>query len=437
MHAMPNALRRILPLAAVLGWLLPVLVPGSSAAAAQAEPAEPGAKRTEVSFSKDIKPLLEASCIQCHAKGKTKGGLSLESREALLKGGDTGPAAIPGKGKDSLIVQLVASTDADTVMPKKGSHWTPEQVGLLRAWIDTGMTWDEGVSFAKPRPMNLTPRAVALPAGADAHPLDRLLTAYFGSKGVAPSVAVVDDRLFARRAWLDAVGLLPPPAELEAFVADRDPDKRAKLVARLLADPYGYADHWLTFWNDLLRNDYKGTGFIDGGRSQITGWLYSALLSNKPYDRFVRELVSPAADSEGFVRGIVWRGNVPASMTIPMQAAQNVSQVFLGVNLKCAGCHDSFVNDWTLADAYGLAAVFSDQPPEMFHCDRPTGKTAAARFLYDEIGTIDPNLNRDDRLRRFSELMTSSANGRLSRNVVNRLWARLLGRGLVEPLDDM
>ena len=445
--SMPNAfrqLRRRIPLCfVVLGWLLFCSVPPARAAAA---PDGHGVAEREVSFGKDIKPLLEASCIQCHAKGKTKGGLSLETREALLKGGDTGPAALPGKGKDSLIVKLVSSTDPDEVMPKKGTKWTPDQIALLRAWIDKGMRWDDGVTFAKPQPVNLKPRQVALPDGPEPHPVDRLVSAYFKSPAAAaaaahavpsPSTNVVDDRLFARRAWLDAVGLLPPPAELEAFVADRDPDKRAKLVAKLLADPYGYADHWLTFWNDLLRNDYKGTGFIDGGRSQVTGWLYSALLSNKPYDRFVRELVAPAADSEGFVKGIVWRGTVPASMSVPVQAAQNVSQVFLGVNLKCAGCHDSFVSDWTLADAYGLAAVFSDKPLELVHCDRPTGKTAAAQFLYPEIGGIDPALGRDERLKRFSELLTSSANGRLSRNVVNRLWSRLMGRGLVEPLDDM
>ncbi len=111
--------------------------------------------------------------------------------------------------------------------------------------------------------------------------------------------------------------------------------------------------------------------------------------------------------------------------------------MFHGVNLKCAGCHDSFVSDWTLADAYSLAATFSDKPLEMVHCDRATGKMADARFLYPQLGEIDPKLSRPERLKRFSQVLTSQSNGRLSRNIVNRLWARLLGRGLVEPLDDM
>ena len=131
---------------------------------------------------------------------------------------------------------------------------------------------------------------------------------------------------------------------------------------RLLADRVGYAEHWLTFWNDLLRNDYRGTGYIDGGREQITAWLYSALVTNVPFDRFVAQLVDPVPGSAGFSKGIVWRGVVNASQTPEMQAAQNISQVFMGVNLKCASCHDSFVNDWQLSDAYGMASIYADQP---------------------------------------------------------------------------
>jgi hypothetical protein len=187
----------------------------------------------------------------------------------------------------------------------------------------------------------------------------------------------------------------------------------------------------------LLRNDYKGTGFIDGGRKQVTGWLHSALMENKPYDRFVAELVNPNYATEGFTSGILWRGTVNAAMRRPMQAAQSVSQVFLGVNLKCASCHDSFVNDWTLADCYGLAAVYSDEEMELVRCDKPQGKKAVVRFLYPEIGSIDAGLDRTARTQRLAELMLSPKDGRLSRTVVNRLWARLLGRGFIEPLDEM
>jgi hypothetical protein len=389
-----------------------------------------------VDFEKEIKPLFEAACIKCHAKGKDKGGFSLETREAFLKGGDTGPGAVLGKSGESNIVELVAGLDPDSIMPKKGTRWTPEQIGLLRAWIDQGASWPKGITFAKPSPQNLAPREIALSERATVHPIDNLLATYFAAKGV-PFPAPVEDRVFARRAYLDLVGLLPTPEQLDAFLTDPAPEKRTKLVRQLLDDKRGYADHWLTFWNDLLRNDYKGTGFIDGGRKQISGWLYRALLENMAYNRFVSELVNPTKASEGFSRGIIWRGNVNASMLPPMQAAQNISQVFLGVNLKCASCHDSFINDWTLADAYGMAAVYSDDKLELIHCDKPTGKTAAPRFLYPEVGGLDPALPKTERLQRLAEVITSSKDGRLARTLVNRLWERLLGRGLVEPLDDM
>src|SRR4051812_23350889 len=279
----------------------------------------PPAASRAVDFSTEIKPLFEAACIKCHAKGKAKGGFSLETREAFLKGGETGPAAVPGKSGESLVVEAVAGIDPDTVMPKKGSRWTPEQVGLLRAWIDQGAKWPAEISFARPLPNNLQRHAVALPQTAEGHPVDRLLAPYFAEHHFTPP-AVIDDAHFARRAYLDAIGLLPTPEQLEVFVKDPAPDKRAKLVHQLLTDNRGYADHWLSFWNDLLRNDYKGTGFIDGGRRQISEWLYDALLTNKRYDRFVAELVTPDDKSLGFSAGIIWRGTVPAAMAPPMQA---------------------------------------------------------------------------------------------------------------------
>src|SRR5438552_2428619 len=243
----------------------------------------------------------------------------------------------------------------------------------------------------------------------------------------------------ARRASFDLVGLPAAPAELAVFEADARADKRERFVEGLLADRAAYTAHWLTFWNDLLRNAYHGTGFIDGGRKQITGWLYAALYENKPYDRFVHELVSPPerSGSEGFAYGIKWRGTVNESQRREIQAAQSVAQVFLGTNLKCASCHDSFVNHWKLTEAYALASVFADAPLELHRCDQPTGTAASVGFLYPQLGGIDRAASRVDRQRQLANLLVLPENGRLARTIVNRLWARLFGRGLVEPLDNM
>src|SRR5436190_21688219 len=118
----------------------------------------------EVDFVKDIQPLFEASCVKCHAKGKEKGGFSLETRARFLKGGETEAGATVGKSGESYVVELVAAVDPDNVMPKKGKRWTAEQVGLLRAWIDQGANWPANVTFARPEPQNLTARAILLPA---------------------------------------------------------------------------------------------------------------------------------------------------------------------------------------------------------------------------------------------------------------------------------
>jgi hypothetical protein len=120
-----------------------------------------------------------------------------------------------------------------------------------------------------------------------------------------------------------------------------------------------------------------------------------------------------------------------------LQFSQNVGQVFLGINLKCASCHDSFIDDWKLDDAYGLAAVVADEPLEIHRCDMPTGRTAVTKFVFPELGTIDPNLPRPKRQARLAELLTDPRNGRFSRTIVNRLWRLLMGRGLIEPVDSM
>src|SRR5262249_3909914 len=153
------------------------------------------------------------------------------------------------------------------------------------------------------------------------------------------------------RVYLDLIGLLPTPGEIEAFQKDVAPDKRTRVIHTLLEEKRPYAEHWLSFWNDLLRNDFSGPGYIEGGRKAITDWLYQSLLENKRYDQFVRELINPKPEAEGFIKGFVWRGVVNASQVPEMQFAQNVSQVFFGANLKCASCHDSFIDDWKLEDS--------------------------------------------------------------------------------------
>src|SRR5882757_4027261 len=152
-----------------------------------------------VDFSKEIKPIFEASCIKCHGRGREKGSFRLDNRETLLKGGDSGAAVTPGKSAESLLIALVQGFDPDNVMPKKGSRLTAEQIGLLRAWIDQEAPWDAGITFGRLEPINLKPRLPEVPPGPKkANPIDRFLKPYFAEhKFKAPRP--VNDRVMARR----------------------------------------------------------------------------------------------------------------------------------------------------------------------------------------------------------------------------------------------
>lgn len=409
------------------------------AACAAAQDALPEPLARPVDFAREVHTILAEKCYTCHAGNKERGGLKVSSREAILEGGETGPAALPGDSANSLIIKLVAGLgDAGLRMPPKGDPLSTEEIAVLRAWIDQGLEWNLEIdpnanTYATP----LALQSVAVPSEpAGAHPLDRLLAPYFAENGFTPG-ETVPDALFARRVFLDIIGMPPTPEQLAEFTASAEPDKRGALIQKLLGDRQGYAEHWMTFWNDALRNDYKGTGYIDGGRTQITEWLYEALYENLPYDQFVTQLIAPTPASAGFINGIKWRGDANSSQLTHMQAAQNVSQLFMGVNLKCASCHDSFVNQWTLADAYGMASVFTDDPLEMVRCDNPTGEIAEVQFIYPELGAIDAERDRKGRMNQLARLVTDEDNGRFARTYVNRIWAVLMGHGFIEPLDDL
>ncbi len=387
-------------------------------------------------FAHEVAPILEKHCVECHGGEKSKGGFSINTR-ALVLDADVLKLGHPG---DSLMIEVLTEKDPDLRMPppgKKKEALNAAEIKILSRWIAAGAPWTEGFTFAADRyEPPLRPRPVKLPPGpADANPIDLIVGEYFEEKKIDFPLPA-DDSTLLRRIYEDLNGLPPPSTTVVALSGGKRPDY-SKVVESLLADEQAYAGHWMTFWNDLLRNDYTGTGFITGGRSQITSWLYRALLENKPFDDFARELVSPSPESKGFIAGIEWRGEVNASQTTQIQFSQTVSQVFLGINMKCASCHDSFIDRWTLKDAYGLGAIYSDTPLELTRCDKPTGEMAKAAWLFPELGQIDASKPRDERLEQLAGLITHPQNGRTQRTIVNRLWNQMMGRGIVHPVDAM
>lgn len=394
----------------------------------------------EIQLVTNVRSILAHNCYKCHSGAKTEGKLRLDEKEFVFAGGENGEVIIPGNpGQSELIRRISLSKNHKEVMPEKGKLLSKEEIQLLTFWLEKGAPWPDGVAQQSiyrvaalaPRKPNLPPAKFGLE-----NPIDRWVDQYFRENKLNWGEQI-DDRTFLRRAYLDLIGLLPSPEELTAFQSDTEPNKRGIQIQKLLDRSDDFAQHWLTFWNDALRNDYTGTGYITRGRFAITDWLYTSIRDNKSYDQFVKELLNPNEKSKGFIEGIRWRGTVNASQRTEMQAAQNVGQVLLGLNLKCASCHDSFISDWKLEEAYAFANIFADSTLEVSRCEQPTGKMAKTKILWEELGDIDSLATKAEKLRQLADQLVQPANGRMYRTVVNRIWKQMMGRGIVEPVDEM
>jgi mono/diheme cytochrome c family protein len=396
-----------------------------------------------VDYERQVQPVFAEKCLGCHNQEKRSGGLALVTYADALNGGRGGATIRPGSSAQSLIIQRITG-EIQPRMPLGGAPLSADQIATIRAWIDGGARqtptsppakakWEAPLALEKP----VVPQS---PWPEWSTPVDRFVASYLAKNGIAEP-KLISDAQFARRAYLDIWGLLPPPDALQAFTQDKSPGKRQKLVEQLLADNTKYAEHWISFWNDLLRND-EGVNYYSetASRKSITDWLLASLHSNLPYDQFVGKLMNPTApaDPDGFLIGVNWRGAVSASQTPAMQAAQNTAQIFLGINLKCNSCHDSFISKWRLKDAYSLASYFSEEEKlQLYRCDVAQGRYATPAFLYPELNRPLPSNSMAHRRATAAAIFTDPRNGRLPRTLVNRFWERLTGRGLVENVDEM
>src|SRR5690606_15651354 len=225
----------------------------------------------ETNLNLEVRAIFAHNCYQCHDENKQKGDLALDSKHGVFTGGESGPVVEAGNSaKSELYKRISLPPDHDDVMPKKGKVLKDHEIALIKLWIDVGAPWsDQALKVFPEAPLELV-KPVLPEVDKVQHPVDKLVYRYFQDNGLEWST-VVDDRTFIRRAYLDAIGLLPDPDRVTRFVNDQQPDKRDRLIGELLGDNQNYTQHWLSFWNDLLRNDYSGPGFITGGRKQITG----------------------------------------------------------------------------------------------------------------------------------------------------------------------
>ena len=380
----------------------------------------------------EARQIIAHKCWKCHGSERDEGDLRLHTRKLII---DSGTVDLKAPHKSKLLQRINLPEGHKEIMPLESKPLSDEEISVLTQWVEGGLKWDGRGAF-KEAPLAL--RKVDAVAGSQfSNPIDQHVDQYFKAQKILWQ-PVVEDRIFLRRAYFDTIGLLPTVEQAAKFLSDKSPDKRQALVKELLSQKQSYQQHWLSFWNDLLRNDYSGTGFITGGRKQITKWLRGALNSNLPYDVMVKDLFSTKPDAQGFIKGIQWRGTVSASQSVEMQAAQNSAQAFLGINIKCASCHDAFTSNWSLQQSHEFASFFSKEGSVDIHrCDKPTGGKATPKFLYDGLGSVTPNAKLEERLKQLGEMVTHKENGRFSRTIVNRYWALLMGRGLIFQVDEM
>lgn len=376
-----------------------------------------GGKRT-VDFYKDVQPILEAKCYDCHQGGKAKGDLRLDEFAAALKGGESdGPGITPGHATKSAIIARVTTSDEDDFMPPKGKPLTEQEVATLTSWINEGANWPE-----------LRVETVAL-------------------------TDLTEDLTFLRRAYLDTAGVPPTLKEIAAFQAKPD---RTALIDQLLTDPR-WADHWTSYWQDVLAENPNILNPTLNNSGPFRWFLHESMLDNKPFDLFVTELLRmEGSDRYGGPAGFA----VASQNDVPMaEKGMIVSSAFLGVEMKCARCHDAPAHKSLQEDLFQIAAMLkqdtielpktSSVPMDRFH---ETGRKPLIQITLQPGAKVDPKwpfaefcdeataaqLAQDPSNPRdvLASLITAPQNERFAQVMVNRIWARFMGQGIVFNVAD-
>lgn len=417
---------------------------------ATADTLPPPAARA-VDFAADIQPILAARCLECHGSKKQKGELRLDGREAAMRGGLSGAVIVPGASADSLLVKNIGRVGDATPMPPKGEPLTPEQIGLIRAWIDQGAKWPD--AGAKPDAGKPNPAAPAMKSGASgaapggegsphpnlAHadhadrdpradhwsfkppvrvdppavaraewprnPIDHFILARLEKEGLAPSPEA-DPATLVRRLNLDLIGLPPSPEEVDAYAADPSPAAYDAMVDRLLASPR-FGERWGRKWLDLAR--YADTNGYEKDRDRSVwpyrDWVINAINANMPFNQFAVEQLAgdmlPGATLEqriatGFQRNTMLNeeGGIDVaedrfkSMVDRMEV---VGAAFLGLTIQCAQCHDHKYDPISQREYYQLFA-FMDSADEPF-LEIPTLETTEAlKKAEAKIAKLDSEL---------------------------------------------
>lgn len=376
---------------------------------------------SSVHYFDDIQPLLEAKCYDCHRGGKAQGELRLDLHDRALAGGKSdGPAVTPGDIDRSSLIYRITEDAGDDIMPPKGDPLSKEEIALLTTWIEEGAPWPQ---FDVER---FTPTPLA------------------------------DDLAFLRRLTLDTVGVPPTEAEIETFLAAPEESRRTAAIDQFLDDPR-WADQWMGYWQDVLAENPNIINPTLNNTGPFRWWLYESLLDNKPADLFVTELIR----MEGSERFGGPAGFGTASQNDVPMAAKGIiiTSAFLGVEMKCARCHDAPAHSWKQEDLFQLAALLKKSPIEvpltssvpmdrihqsgrepLIEVTLAPGSEVTPAWPFEQFCSEESARalaeNPDDPRDLLAALITAPENERFAQVIANRVWQRLMGRGLVENLTD-
>ena len=341
---------------------------------------------SEAFFETKIRPVLATDCLPCHGGKKTENGLKVDSRESLLKGGERGPAIVPGKPESSLLVRAIGYTDRELKMPPK-RHLAPEVASAFALWIAQGAEWPSREGKKPAGQGALAARHWAFqrikvvepppdPNGEALGPIDRYVAANRRKAGLR-AVRVADRQTLIRRVTFDLIGLPPTPAEVGDFERDASPFAFCRVVDRLLASPH-YGERWGRHWMDVVR--YADTAGDNADYPvpeaiRYRDYIIDSFNGDKPFDQFVREqlagdILAGQGVADKYADSIVATGFLALSRryaTAPYElwhltledTIDTTGRAFLGMTLRCARCHDHKFDPVSQRDYYALYGIFA------------------------------------------------------------------------------
>jgi mono/diheme cytochrome c family protein len=369
----------------------------------------------KIDFVKDVQPIFSEHCSQCHGEKRQEAAFRLDHKATVMAGGEVGRALIPGKSTDSLLIQFVAGLRPEGRMPKKGDPLSPEQIGILRAWIDQGADFPESASVVLVDKRNhwafkapVKPPVPTMDGTAPKNPIDAFIGVRLAKEGLTFSPEA-DKAMLLRRLHLDLTGLPPTVEELDAFLLDATPDAYNKVVERLLASPH-YGERWARHWLDAAR--YADTNGYEKDAPRLAhfyrDWVVGAFNRDLPYNQFIIEqlagdqLPNPGQDqivATGFLRNsmINEEGGVDPEqfrMESMFDRMEAIGKAMLGLTIQCSQCHNHKFDPITQEEYYRIFAFLNNDHEAQPRVYAPDEWMRRADLLR-QIGDIESKLQHE------------------------------------------